>query len=427
MAEEFNPDEYLAETEEQFDPDEYLKEEESTLKQFARSATETLPLVGSLTGAAVAGGPTLGAASLAGSALGAAAGKAAENYIEQTFFNEPKTTEQLVLDPAREVVFDAAGNLVGGKLIEPAMKYIAPKMAGPVLRSAEGLAEKATGATGKQAEKFAPGAGRRLLDEGYVQFMDNPEKIAEKANVGIKRAELAIDSVLKQAEQMGAKVKVDDVISAIKQKIADLRPNPGEAKTVNHLEDIILDIESARPYSGDEISPLLSEQTKRTYNRASKNWLDPKVGLPSKTAYRSYRDATEKSVGNVSSQLLDIFKDAKIDFGFLEPIRVASEARASQLNQSPLGGLLDMTSANLGGIPAGVATATGRRFFAPRAASSLAVGLDVVGSSLKKSPQFTGRAGSEALQYILGNVLPPVETSVDKAKRLNAERAQKGM
>lgn len=34
---------------------------------------------------------------------------------------------------------------------------------------------------------------------------------------------------------------------------------------------------------------------------------------------------------------------------------------------------------------------------------------------------------SEALEYNLNKSMPPVETSVDKAKRLNAERAQKGM
>ena len=126
---EFNPDEYLSEKKEEFNPDWYLSEgtdENSTLKDIARVATKSLPMVGSVGGGIIAGGPTLGAAALGGSALGAMAGRAAQTLIEENFLDEkPKSIEEKVTELPKEAVYDVAGNLVGGKIVGPALGALA--------------------------------------------------------------------------------------------------------------------------------------------------------------------------------------------------------------------------------------------------------------------------------------------------------------
>ena len=100
----------------------------------------------------------------------------------------------------------------------------------------------------------------------------------------------------------------------------------------------------------------------------------------------------------------------------MAPIFDAAEGRASQLNQSPVGGLLDV--ATIGA--AGPMEAVARRVIAPRIASTAAVGTDLLSKGAAMAPKGAQRVSSEAMQYLLPNVME--ETSVDKAKRINMER-----
>jgi hypothetical protein len=62
-----------------------------------------------------------------------------------------------------------------GKVVEPLLKPVAKKISGGLSKVSGKLAEKATGATGKQLDRFAPGAGEELLEKGIVRFGDSPK------------------------------------------------------------------------------------------------------------------------------------------------------------------------------------------------------------------------------------------------------------
>lgn len=117
----FDPDKYLSKKEKKsattnggFDPDAYLAKNEPiqedegvTLRGLLMGATETLPMIGGVGGGML--GAPLGPLGMGGgAALGAAGGKALENIIEAQFFDQPKTREEIYLDPAKEAAFEAA-------------------------------------------------------------------------------------------------------------------------------------------------------------------------------------------------------------------------------------------------------------------------------------------------------------------------------
>lgn len=116
---EFLSDEEMAKLENpDFISDEEMNSMESkgfqmpAARQVGKTLTEALPLAGGAVGGVVGafGGP-LG--SVAGAGLGAAAGKSLENIIEGQFFDEPKTTRQLFVEPAVEGLQGAAGEGAG--------------------------------------------------------------------------------------------------------------------------------------------------------------------------------------------------------------------------------------------------------------------------------------------------------------------------
>lgn len=81
-----------------------------------KGAIEALPALGGLLGGAV--GAVAGPPGIAyGSGLGAAAGKSLENVAESQFLGEPKTRQQIYMDPLKEGLLDAtmhgAGAVVG--------------------------------------------------------------------------------------------------------------------------------------------------------------------------------------------------------------------------------------------------------------------------------------------------------------------------
>lgn len=274
-----------------------------------------------------------------------------------------------------------------GEVASKAAKIIPSQMK----KSAEQLAENATGATRVQSEKFADNAGRELLDRKMVRFGDNAESIANRTGEAVKNAEDVIDSSLKALDAKGVTASADNVVSEIQKQISALEKDPSQASVVRQLKGIVDDI-----IETGESNILLSEaeQTKRGFNKIAKNWQDPEKGQAGKIAYRAYRDEVERAAQNAAPEIADQFKGAKKDFGLFTPIQDAAEKRAATLNQSPFGGLLDMATAGGGGVmggPIGSAAAmAGRRFVAPRLASSGAVTLDAVSKQLMKmSPKFS--------------------------------------
>lgn len=370
-------------------------EEESGLKQFARTAIDTaLPVAGAIGGAAIATPGSVGLATIPAGALGYAGGKQAARIIKHHLLGDPyEETEALGLlkqtaGDVGEGVVAEAGGLVIGKGLETAIPAISKAIGNSgksLARKAEKLAENATGATRVQKEKFADSAGRELLDRKIVQFGDDAEKIAEKSSAAIKQAEKGMDDALKALEEKGAKVDVNKVVSNIESKIAELKKDPSKADVVRKLEQVVLDITGARESS---IGLSFAEKVKRGFNKNARNWLDPMKGEADKTAYLAYRDAVEEAAQAVDQGAAKLFTESKKTYGLMNPIEDAATKRAAQLEQSPVGGFLDVTSGLVGGgvagIPGAVAAATGRRFLAPRISSSMAVVADKASKPLLK-------------------------------------------
>lgn len=260
-------------------------------------------------------------------------------------------------------------------------------------KSAERLAENATGATRVQSEKYSDDAGRYLLDNKLVKFGDTPEKVATRANQAIKSSEDVIDQSLKSLDKNGIKVSQDKIVSNIEGQISKLSKDPSQKDVVRKLESIVQDITET---GKSNIDATDAEQIKRGFNRMAKNWQDPEKGQAGKIAYRAYRDAVEDTANVFDSTLASKFKDAKQVYGKLSPIADAAEKRAAQLSQSPKGGFLDVTSAVAGaaaGDPTfGIATVAARRFIAPRLSSSMAVTADQVSKKLLSVPQYASLA-----------------------------------
>ena len=352
--------------------------------------------VGSAIGETIAG--PLGSG--VGGAIGQAASEAASGVVEAV--KDPKKfIEDLGRLPTKEQVIDQVNKYLttfGLNVAAPAVARQIGKAAAAApsaaKKLAEDLAEKATGATAVQAQKFKKGAGRELLDRGIVKFGQNPEETAKIAAAQVSKAESTIDSALKSLDEKGVKVKVDDVVQKISSEIESLKKDPSQSDIVKRLSSIVEDIKA----TGDEfVNVSAAEKTKRGFNKIAGNWLDPEKGQAGKIAYRAYRDAVETVAAKEAPEIAKSFKEAKQTYGLLSPIQEASERRAQQLKQSPIGGLLDTAAAGgvgasvggVEGLAAGVAAAAARKAIAPRIASSSAVTLNEVSKALEKTPQYT--------------------------------------
>jgi hypothetical protein len=313
--------------------------------------------------------------------------------------------EETVVGDLAKAGENATVGLVNGK----AFSKILPKKG--LASKAEQLAENATGATAAQSQKYADNAGRELLDRGIVAFGDTPEKIAEKSGLLIKQAERTIDSTLKALDKQGVTVSVDNIVTNLEQKAAQLASDPSQAPVVRKLKTLINDIIET---GNSKIKPSDAEITKRGYNKIARNWLDPEQGQAGKIAYLAYRDAVEQSAQIVDPSLAKEFIGAKKVYALMNPIVDAAERRAAQLNQQPMGGLLDVASAGAGGavagpigVIAGVGTAAARRSIAPRLSSSMAV---IVDEAAKKLP---------TLNYLTLSNPSAIDAFVEKLTGLN--------
>jgi len=255
---------------------------------------------------------------------------------------------------------------------------------------AENLAVKATGATGKQAEKFSEGTGRELLDRGIVKFGDTPERIAERAAEAQTASGKNIGAALDELDSRGVNVSVDNIAQTLKEKISALEGRPAmndlKLKLQKELENI--------SELGNEIPISRGELSKRDYQGKVKWNADDFANTANSETSSAFKKEVERAASDADPEIAGRFLDDKKLFGTLAPVREAAEKRASQLNQSPYGGFGDLAAggmaANAGG-PAAAAAVASRRFLAPRAASSLAVGADKIGDVLKQAPQMFGK------------------------------------
>lgn len=369
----------------------------------ARGAIDSLPIVGAL-GGGILGTPAGPAGNIGGAGLGYAGGKELAGILKNKFLGDEAESVN-PLDQVKRVggnvaegaAFEMGGQIIGkgiGKGLEAggkAVDYVGKQLG----RGAEKLAVNATGATGAQAAKFSDDAGRQLLDRGLVKFGDNAEKIAGRTQGAMDAAGAHIDDALKGLDAKGVTVNVDDIVSELNKKIASLQKDPSQAGVVRKLQGIVDDIFNA----GDStISVSQGEQIKRGFNKVAGNWMDPEVGQAGKTAYHAYKEGVETAAESADPALSKLFTEAKETYGLLSPIQEAAQRRASTLNQSPFGGLLDVAAGG-GGVVAGgplaaIPMVAARRAIAPRLSSSSAVGMDKVSKALMKSPRMAELATS---------------------------------
>lgn len=306
-------------------------------------------------------------------------------------------------------------------------------------KGAEDLIENATGATRKQAENYKEGTGRFLLDNKLAGFGDTAEDIAEKTGRAIKSAEDKIDSSLRALDERGVTVSQDKIVENLQKRIEILKEDPSQASLVKNLEGILDDVINT---GKSEVKLSAAEQTKRGYNTSARMWDNPKGGpgkQADKMAYRAYKESVEEAAQAADPAIAETFKKGKSEFGLLNPVVDAAEKRAKQLNQSPLGGLLD-TTAILGGAMttddplsgglAGLGAAIARRKISPRMASSLAVTFDGVAKKLLQQPRMAQMAKVDP-QGFKAAVFGMINDSAEKSPSMPIpkaaeERPQKG-
>lgn len=266
---------------------------------------------------------------------------------------------------------------------------------------AEKFAEAATGATRVMAEKFKPGTGRVLLDEGVVSFGKSPAGISKAAKSGLNKSGDKIGDVLGDLVRKGAPqsdrqelaLKMLDKADELKASNDQITRSTGEA-----LESIAEKFAEAKQKS---LSLTDVEMEKRALAKMGRfDRRNPAVPSTiqdaNKEASAILRDHVERVATQIDPGLAEVFEKQKKLFGALAPVEKAATARAKQLNQHPIGGWNDMTAAVGGGtlgaafssgdpvtgLAAAAAGAIGRRVLAPRAASSMAATLNRMGHVL---------------------------------------------
>lgn len=295
----------------------------------------------------------------------------------------------------------AIGGTIGGalgaatKAIAPAIgkvsNYLSNAASGRLANTAEDLAVKATGATGRQAEKFAPNAGRELLDRGIVRFGRTPEDVAMRASEASDEAGNAISQALSDLDAKGVTASLENIRKSIEGKVRQLTEVPGNERIIKQLNSE-LDNLYARGQSDLPIS--VAENAKRAF-QGQTNYASPEAEKKASAQLaRAFKEEVESSALQANPEIADKFLEGKKTFGLLAPIQEAAEKRASQLNQSPFGGFGDFAAGAAGSLGGGggiAGTVAARRLAAPRLASSGAVIADNLSEIIAKAPQMLGK------------------------------------
>ncbi len=325
---------------------------------------------------------TAGAAALQGGAMGVG-GSQAESVAD------------VALDGLKGAAVGGAGGAAGYGLAKAASAVpgMFHKAGNLVQDGAEQLAVNATGATGAQSAKFAPKAGRELLDRGWVKFGDDAEGIAERVRSSRLKAGESIGNSLQTLDDKGTTASVDDIVNVLQSKVDELGQSPGNEGVIKQIQKEIDNLyergQSALKLSDAEIA-------KRNF-QGQVNYFSPEAEKKGATHVAdAFRRQVEDAATVADPALAKQFMDDKLTYGLAAPIEEAAQKRANSLNQSPFGGLGDFVAGgvgSVGGLPGAAASVAARRFVGPRLASSGAITADAIGGLLKRSPQALGRYG----------------------------------
>ena len=379
-------------------------------EMFESSVIDQLPALGAAGGGMVGGLGGMGIGTvpgaLAGAGIGGYTGKALQNAYNTYVRPElaPKTTTEYLTQPVRSGVEGAAlegvgmgaGRAIGAaaRSLNPVKEFIAKKLGG----AAESLAERATGATGAQAAKFRDGTGRELLDRGIVKFGSSPTGIAKNARAAMDAAEASKSDIIEN-QLKGTKVDRNTIYNTVRKRIQELSGDESQLALARNLESKLDDIVGVADQTATEVPLAQSEKIRRGFDQSAK-W-DSASDAPTREANKilanAYREAGEDAATASNPSLGSQFKSAKDTQHLLIPVEEAAEKRALQLQQSPLGGLLDNAAAGagavLGGVPGAIA-GLGVKSVRPRLASVGAVSADKVAKLLASNPGALGKFGS---------------------------------
>ena len=368
-------------------------------------------------------------------AKGASAAKVAAAAAAQGGLMGFGNSEAEGMDLAQDVALGAGMGGLGGYGVAKGVEKLSPLISkgankvGQALKSkAENLAVNATGATGVQSAKFADNAGRQLLDRGLVRAFDSAEDVAGRVAGASEVASQNIDDALRGLDAKGVTASVDDIVANLEAKLKSLEGDPSQAGTARKLRTIIDDIYQ----SGSSQVPLsAAEQTKRGFNKAAGNWMDPEAGRAGKQAYLSYMDEVERAAG-ADPALAAKFKEGKETFGLLAPIQEAAEKRAMQQRQAPWGGLGDLAALGSGGAAGGpigaLAGVVAKKTVLPKVTSTMAVGADKLSKALLQSPNMANfykmnPTGFSSLVNQLQKSLPPSKPKIADETKLPDKEA----
>lgn len=325
---------------------------------------------------------------------------------------------------AAEFAYENTASTVN--LIPPlvaAVKFFRPAAAAKLEGMAVKAAENATGATAVQAEKFAPGSGKMLLDEGIVSAGKSQAGIAKAAAEAREAAGKNIGAVVKELEAAGAPlsdrqelgIKMLDRAEELKNASSQVDRDTGKA-----LERIAEEFSGAKNKSLP-ISEV--EREKSAFDKLAKWDIQNPTPSTGRDAYREAANLLRSHVEGIATQvepgLAEIFKHEKQLYGALTPIEKAAERRALVTNQSPWAGIQDIVAGSsvgpavgtavthmtgnpviggAAGLISGMGAAASRRVIAPRLASTAAdvlyKGSKLLGAEFVKPLESFVQAGS---------------------------------
>jgi hypothetical protein len=421
-------------------------------------------MLGSVPSMAV-GGTSVAGQMAAGGAMGAATGAG---------YSEAEDLEGIAKDTGLGV---AIGGL-SPALLAGIQKYgmagiqkVAPKLAAKLRSGAEKTALNATGATAAEVKNFKPGTGGRLLDDDMIKPFMSQSKLSDRIASKMDEYGGQIGGLVDDIDDIGMGVSRSDVIAKLKRQAKNMVDD--QAPVGRKLQRIIKDLESGqspkyikgkeqlerlyakmddiedlrvagKPYKMkrkelekairekekqvaefDLIRPSEAEAKKRGF-QAQSNYAKPLSTEANKKAATVFREEVENLLERASPESAEAFKKAKDQYGYLAPVQEASARRANVTQQSPALGWGDLTmfglgtagglgsNTDVGAALGGAALLGARRFAAPRAATTLASGLNkaskMVGNLPKASMSEVQKRG------ILGAARGTIPGQVEKQK-----------
>lgn len=382
-----------------------------------------LPLAGQLGGGLAAGAlatpETAGVgtipAAMAGAAGGQVAGEEAAGWLNHAVYGDKAPTYNSLDDAKRigtNAVVGAASELggqvlgkgisaaAGSTLIKPYLDEAGNLIVGGMNKlgqyvgaQGEKLTLKATGATGLQMSKFAPGTGKALVDNVAPKFGESQEAFAGRIGDFTDQTGSKIGDIVDDLTKKGAAGSKQDLVAGIQSKIDELGTDPAQAQVVKQLEGIKADV-SAGPETPD-LSQI--QKTKQGF-QSMVNWANPEGNAAKSAASDVYKNAVIDNGAATDFNATKSLVDANKTYSQLAPVAEASGRRAATVNQSPMGGFLDSTAAAAGamtGGPAGAVVAPlARRALTSRLPTTLAATANGLSSILKSSPQAFGKWAS---------------------------------